>query len=160
MILHPIYFTFFFINDTATTEIYTLSLHDALPISVKYPAPFGAVFGRKDLVEQFYQFQRPRMAVGLCGKSRIADEIFALQAARERRPLPVFVEQREDQPAAVLASVVIGDCVQRVLARTPLAEFRANQFGLGEDAVGPTAVGHQVRTDMPTLAGALAPVER
>src|SRR2546428_2110057 len=27
------YFTFFFFNDTATTEIYTLSLHDALPIS-------------------------------------------------------------------------------------------------------------------------------
>src|SRR5438445_946049 len=29
---------FFFFNDTATTEIYTLSLHDALPIF-----PFGAV---------------------------------------------------------------------------------------------------------------------
>src|SRR2546430_17688045 len=28
----PIYSTFFFFNDTATTEIYTLSLHDALPI--------------------------------------------------------------------------------------------------------------------------------
>ena len=27
-----VYF-FFFFNDTATTEIYTLSLHDALPIS-------------------------------------------------------------------------------------------------------------------------------
>src|SRR5258708_16032177 len=27
-----IYFLFFFFNDTATTEIYTLSLHDALPI--------------------------------------------------------------------------------------------------------------------------------
>src|SRR5690242_21625675 len=26
--------TFFFFNDTATTEIYTLSLHDALPIFV------------------------------------------------------------------------------------------------------------------------------
>jgi len=25
-------FFFFFFNDTATTEIYTLSLHDALPI--------------------------------------------------------------------------------------------------------------------------------
>ena len=25
-------FVFFFFNDTATTEIYTLSLHDALPI--------------------------------------------------------------------------------------------------------------------------------
>src|SRR2546430_17610927 len=29
-------FTFFFFNDTATTEIYTLSLHDALPISRRY----------------------------------------------------------------------------------------------------------------------------
>src|SRR3712207_8954029 len=28
----------FFFNDTATTEIYTLSLHDALPISVSAPA--------------------------------------------------------------------------------------------------------------------------
>src|SRR5260221_8737359 len=28
----PPTFTFFFFNDTATTEIYTLSLHDALPI--------------------------------------------------------------------------------------------------------------------------------
>src|SRR5437016_9304257 len=27
---------FFFFNDTATTEIYTLSLHDALPISVAH----------------------------------------------------------------------------------------------------------------------------
>src|SRR3989449_11432489 len=29
------FFVFFFFNDTATTEIYTLSLHDALPISVE-----------------------------------------------------------------------------------------------------------------------------
>src|SRR5262249_60846544 len=28
-------FLFFFFNDTATTEIYTLSLHDALPILIK-----------------------------------------------------------------------------------------------------------------------------
>src|SRR2546422_9526091 len=30
---HLLFFFFFFFNDTATTEIYTLSLHDALPIS-------------------------------------------------------------------------------------------------------------------------------
>src|SRR5260370_3475305 len=30
---HSLFFFFFFFNDTATTEIYTLSLHDALPIS-------------------------------------------------------------------------------------------------------------------------------
>src|SRR2546422_10681902 len=45
-------FLFFFFNDTATTEIYTLSLHDALPISIHReghpvvypaaPAPDGA----------------------------------------------------------------------------------------------------------------------
>src|SRR2546427_3357382 len=34
--LQPIFF--FFFNDTATTEIYTLSLHDALPIS-RWPIP-------------------------------------------------------------------------------------------------------------------------
>src|SRR5690554_7379867 len=33
-LLYPLYLLlFFFFNDTATTEIYTLSLHDALPIS-------------------------------------------------------------------------------------------------------------------------------
>src|SRR3712207_7610485 len=32
----------FFFNDTATTEIYTLSLHDALPISVIRQRPFFA----------------------------------------------------------------------------------------------------------------------
>src|SRR3712207_8119008 len=32
---------FFFFNDTATTEIYTLSLHDALPISSPQPRGRG-----------------------------------------------------------------------------------------------------------------------
>ena len=35
---------FFFFNDTATTEIYTLSLHDALPIST----PRGAEVAKHD----------------------------------------------------------------------------------------------------------------
>src|SRR2546430_13223102 len=34
----PRIFFFFFFNDTATTEIYTLSLHDALPISHSGPS--------------------------------------------------------------------------------------------------------------------------
>src|SRR3712207_7173685 len=33
---------FFFFNDTATTEIYTLSLHDALPILSQCPVPCDA----------------------------------------------------------------------------------------------------------------------
>src|SRR5215216_4108105 len=65
-------FIFFFFNDTATTEIYTLSLHDALPISVAPldpllsdegwayaslppqepgdPGRFHALFGRDSLI--------------------------------------------------------------------------------------------------------------
>src|SRR5467141_4949042 len=34
-----IFFFFFFFNDTATTEIYTLSLHDALLISISRCCP-------------------------------------------------------------------------------------------------------------------------
>src|SRR5258707_11299326 len=44
---------FFFFNDTATTEIYTLSLHDALPI---YPAQHLAgardIFGHNQVADQ------------------------------------------------------------------------------------------------------------
>src|SRR2546430_7220225 len=40
MTRQPSFFFFFFFNDTATTEIYTLSLHDALPIYVVAAAAF------------------------------------------------------------------------------------------------------------------------
>src|SRR2546430_13508838 len=36
---NEIFSSFFFFNDTATTEIYTLSLHDALPIWLGGPDP-------------------------------------------------------------------------------------------------------------------------
>src|SRR5690349_23633683 len=38
---------FFFFNATAPTEIYTLSLHDALPISEVANAPFAATVPQK-----------------------------------------------------------------------------------------------------------------
>src|SRR2546429_8254026 len=45
ILLSPLFrLFFFFFNDTATTEIYTLSLHDALPIyDVLKPAICGAM---------------------------------------------------------------------------------------------------------------------
>src|SRR5258708_39371713 len=52
----PLIFLFFFFNDTATTEIYTLSLHDALPISDggarKSPAPAAAGACRRSVARQ------------------------------------------------------------------------------------------------------------
>src|SRR2546421_3927460 len=42
-ILLPFFYFFFFFNDTATTEIYTLSLHDALPILGQLPKDLGTM---------------------------------------------------------------------------------------------------------------------
>src|SRR2546430_10667720 len=39
--LRQLFSFFFFFNDTATTEIYTLSLHDALPIFQFFEVPFS-----------------------------------------------------------------------------------------------------------------------
>src|SRR6266513_4686460 len=47
MFFHLPFFFFFFFNDTATTEIYTLSLHDALPISM-HPTSDHCPIGRYD----------------------------------------------------------------------------------------------------------------
>src|SRR5260370_25264485 len=51
----------FFFNDTATTEIYTLSLHDALPISAAAPPR------RPDRLEQH---RAGPESCGSCGKGR------------------------------------------------------------------------------------------
>src|SRR6202049_5243803 len=48
MLSFSILYVFFF-NDTATTEIYTLSLHDALPISI--PASAGSRGFRQSIVD-------------------------------------------------------------------------------------------------------------
>src|SRR5215471_19595215 len=74
--MRSVLFFFFFFNDTATTEIYTLSLHDALPISPRR------------LLDQ-----RPRLRLGDPGR-----------AARQRRhPGPVLPGPR--LPAAAPAHV-------------------------------------------------------
>src|SRR3712207_7858649 len=48
------YVYIFFFNDTATTEIYTLSLHDALPIYVveHHTRPFADAIGRLTAEDQ------------------------------------------------------------------------------------------------------------
>src|SRR2546422_5987699 len=57
---------FFFFNDTATTEIYTLSLHDALPIS-----PTAIWRGRSALIP---------MAVACTARSRSEEHTSELQS--------------------------------------------------------------------------------
>src|SRR2546429_9198826 len=64
-------FFFFFFNDTATTEIYTLSLHDALPISfvgvywALYGAGFGVGFAALILAHEMGHYKRDRKSTRL-----------------------------------------------------------------------------------------------
>src|SRR3712207_8223468 len=67
---------FFFFNDTATTEIYTLSLHDALPILV-----LGAVDQLDDAV---------------------VAQLQALGQLADRRPLPVRETLEREQQLVLL----------------------------------------------------------
>src|SRR6266511_6496715 len=64
---------FFFFNDTATTEIYTLSLHDALPISDSYAvAPDATEIDVTPAVREELMLAAPRYVLcrddckGLC----------------------------------------------------------------------------------------------
>src|SRR5215216_8108067 len=61
---HSFNFFFFFFNDTATTEIYTLSLHDALPISspttcVRTGTPRAKTHGATRSEEHTSELQSP-----------------------------------------------------------------------------------------------------
>src|SRR2546422_6454731 len=58
---------FFFFNDTATTEIYTLSLHDALPISARIAAL------RRRLVRRLRHVRRSDQRFAHCVGERVTD---------------------------------------------------------------------------------------
>src|SRR5687767_15201729 len=73
--LFILYIFFFFFNDTATTEIYTLSLHDALPIFLKAGQRLGVAraFGRQVVRDEVL-----RLAVAIAD----AEERLAVLAPR------------------------------------------------------------------------------
>src|SRR3712207_8215691 len=62
-------FLFFFFNDTATTEIYTLSLHDALPICSHLREG-----GRSLVVGPHQRRRRPARAHAGCGHGVPVDQ--------------------------------------------------------------------------------------
>src|SRR3712207_8529000 len=80
---------FFFFNDTATTEIYTLSLHDALPIFTIL------VMGgsRRDGVRAVTRNSGPRRDYGLLR-----------QEEPIRRDLPIMAQHRSEEHTSELQS--------------------------------------------------------
>src|SRR3712207_8399288 len=76
----------FFFNDTATTEIYTLSLHDALPICLSakrttLSSMLGQYRGPVDSICPLYMGARCRLARMIsCMRSRSAEHTSELQS--------------------------------------------------------------------------------
>ena len=79
------YLFFFFFNDTATTEIYTLSLHDALPISEDRYRIYGATLTTCDKCE------KPDWRVGIgTGTLNLGGYATGRNIVLELREKPVF----------------------------------------------------------------------
>src|SRR5256885_6776724 len=133
---------FFFFNDTATTEIYTLSLHDALPIyecdePARHPVRGGRVPDRGDRA----QVSRPDAE----GRALHPDGPRLLSAAGD------VVGDDRPHPAAPPRSIPVGGRD----ARAPRRQRTAAAGDRGRDAGGaPARVGARPG-DVPNEAGPL-----
>src|SRR2546425_7855037 len=107
-------FLFFFFNDTATTEIYTLSLHDALPIYVP----------GQTLAEAL-----PALRATYCGT--IAYEVEHIGSHEERLWLRQVIESGQhrrplsaDGKKQLLARLTAVDTLERFLHKAYLGQKR------------------------------------
>src|SRR5256886_7908818 len=97
IILSPWSVCFFFFNDTATTEIYTLSLHDALPIS-------------ELAVDKWHELSRQIVGVA-ADRARVhvlvaAERREAIGENEDRRPHPALVDQSRGALGDVVAETL------------------------------------------------------
>ena len=77
-------FLFFFFNDTATTEIYTLSLHYALPIS--FPATGDGDFTVYDIIGNVWELCRDEWDNGYYERDRKSTRLNSSHTDISRMP--------------------------------------------------------------------------
>src|SRR2546430_6209450 len=131
---------FFFFNDTATTEIYTLSLHDALPISLEVTARgFSLSLMPFDISERFRALVQGRRgawiftSATLClGEEfghftgRLDRKSTRLNSSHSQISYAVFCLKKKN---ILLAASHIGCIARRLALRTPLRSIRAYLIG-------------------------------
>src|SRR5258707_4775476 len=101
---------FFFFNDTATTEIYPLSLHDALPISVSHQLPSPPAS---------FHCGRPESAAA----ARFSDrKSTRLNSSHANISYAVFCLKKKKKKAV---SIVVSNCTTDKLYHQPLTSFIA-----------------------------------
>src|SRR2546430_9662604 len=103
---------FFFFNDTATTEIYTLSLHDALPIYRRAGTDVG------------------RLRRAGAGRARVHRAAAALRVDRPRRGTGTRSEEHtsELQSQSNLVCRLLLEKKKQPLAREPEAPLLSQSF--------------------------------
>src|SRR5260370_41199282 len=74
MLRRALFFTFFFFNDTATTEIYTLSLHDALPILLAAVQAADDYLGNRARIERSSTDANIPLSLGIPSESGMRSE--------------------------------------------------------------------------------------
>src|SRR6266513_1820430 len=89
-------FIFFFFNDTATTEIYTLSLHDALPIHAEAECIAAPLFGIVSVIATRFvdRFKNSRMHHAAAG--HFDPLLAAFQSFRSDVNLQTWLGKREE----------------------------------------------------------------
>src|SRR6266568_9533457 len=87
------YFIFFFFNDTATTEIYTLSLHDALPTCLSPRSLEGDTRSGRPLP---------------CAAENVQQAAEGPAGRRDQRQLGRGLQRHPFEPEVLLAVVVAG----------------------------------------------------
>src|SRR5579872_7533470 len=87
-------FLFFFFNDTATTEIYTLSLHDALPISRKRPHSWWG--GRRRSRRRWRRRDRKSTRLN-SSHVRISYAVFCLKKKKKRKFLVSLKKKKQNK---------------------------------------------------------------
>src|SRR3712207_8324044 len=100
---------FFFFNDTATTEIYTLSLHDALPISGRGRLAAGPL--RRDAARSARDRARPgpaglgrRRPPHLPGRAPRSEEHTSELQSRQYLVCRLLLEKKKNSPSTYVKS--------------------------------------------------------
>src|ERR1051326_3063100 len=131
-------FFFFFFNDTATTEIYTLSLHDALPI-----CPCGVPSSYYASIHLHVKRVLPSLGSGVAGRLPTPSGVGATlrrlrQCERATKGVAVVAVPGEQRVEPLPLRL-------RVEPRVPLAGLR-DELGRGLDLVGRTPTLGQERS--------------
>src|SRR5258705_7584114 len=100
--LSALYILFFFFNDTATTEIYTLSLHDALPISPARNRPARSATRPRRPDARSRWWSRP-----CSGATRSEEHTSELQSLRHLVCRLLLEKKKKNNQTAVRAHLII-----------------------------------------------------